>query len=329
MKRINLLFTGGWDSTFRLCQLSFLPVKVQPVYVCIRGHEDRTNWEKEIQAQDKIISMLRQKKETKATLLDPVRLSADSLPKDAAFEAAFDNWYESGRIPGQLRYLGKLQNLYPELEYCCEGPTLKRRQQGYKKGKLHVFLEEHGFRFKIQKDGSANMDTSKADDELKLLWGGFTFPILGITETDMVIYIKAWGYEDIFRETWTCDYAGDEPCGVCHNCNTKWASGLMSLGVQNLFPPSAVRNHQIQKYLEEHDIDENLRKFLLIGSTSISWLFTDYVGHGYKVVSHINILTLPQNIQNIAYQRQQEQKIRLQAYFDGLIKEWNQKEEVI
>lgn len=329
MKRINLLFTGGWDSTFRLCQLSFLNVKVQPVYVCICGHEDRTNCEKEIQAQDRIISMLRQKENTKATLLDPIRLSTDSLPKDLEFESAFDKWFESGKIPGQLRYLGKLQKLYPELEYCCEGPTLKRRQQGYKKGKLHVFLEEHGFSFKIQSDGSANMDVSRADDGLKLLWGGFTFPILGITEMDMVVYIRSWGYEDVFRQTWTCDYDGDEPCGVCHNCNTKWASGLMSLGVQNLFPPSAIRNHQIQKYLEEHDIDEDLRKFLLIGPTSISELFSDYVGHGYKVISHINILTLPQNIQNIAYQRQQEQKIRLQAYFDGLIKNWNQKQEVI
>ena len=329
MKRINLLFTGGWDSTFRLCQLSFLDVEVQPVYVCIKDHEDRTNYKKEIQAQDTILAMLRQKKETKAKLLDPVRLSEEDLPKDSLFEAAFDKWAKTEKIPGQLRYLGRLPLLYPDLEYCCEGPTLKRRQQGYKKGKTQVFLEENGFRFKIREDGYADIDTSKADPDLKRLWGGFSLPILGITETDMVPYIKKWGYEDVFKETWTCDFDGDKACGVCHNCNTKWASGLMSLGVQNLFPPSSIRNHQIQKYLEEHDIDEDLRKFLLIGPTSISELFSDYVGHGYKVISHINILTLPQNIQSIAYQRQQEQKIRLQAYFDGLIKNWNQKQEVI
>ena len=323
MKHVNILWTGGWDSTFRLCQLSRMDgVEVQPVYFSVQGYSDRTNWKKEIQAQDTLLPLLRQKGETKAHILDPIRLTDKDLPKDSAFDAAFKKWDTTGRIPGQLRFLGKLPMLFPKLEYCIEGPTLKRRQQGFKLGKTQVFLEEHGFRFHFRPDGYADMDASQADPELKLLWGGFTFPILGITEMAMVPIIRSWGYEALFKHTWTCDYGGEEPCGVCHNCETKWASGML-----NFFPPSAIRNHKIKRYLEKKDIDQATRDFLLIGPTSITYLFTDYVSNGYQVVNHINVLTVPRAIQPVVYERQLLQKARLQTFFDNLVQQWDSQEQ--
>ena len=316
----NVLFTGGWDSTFRLCQLSFRDVEVQPVYFDGQRYNDRTNWKKEMQAQDDVLALLRQKEATKAVFHDPIRLTDKDLPKDDAFDRAFEKWSPCDLIPGQLRFLGKVAKLYPDLEYCIEGPTLKRRRQGFKKGKTHAFLEEQGFKFKFYPDGSTDVDSSKADPDLQLLWGGLTFPILGITEQDMVPYIHRWGYEDVFAKTWTCDFGGDEPCGVCHNCETKWASGL-----KNFFPPAAVRNHKIKEHLEKYGINQDIRDFLLIGPTSITMLFTDYVGRGYKVVNHINVLTLPQAIQPVVYEKQLEQRVRLQSFFDDLIRKWDDK----
>lgn len=323
MKHVNILWTGGWDSTFRLCQLSRMDgVEVQPVYFSVQGYSDRTNWKKEIQAQDTLLPLLRQKEETKACILNPIRLTEKDLPQSKNFDQAFEKWKSSPLMPGQLHFLGKLPLLFPKLEYCIEGPTLKRRQQGFKLGKTQVFLEEHGFRFHFRPDGYADMDTSQADPELKLLWGGFTFPILGITEMAMVPIIRSWGYEDLFKHTWTCDYGGEEPCGVCHNCETKWASGML-----NFFPPSAIRNHKIKRYLEKNDIDQATRDFLLIGPTSITYLFTDYVSNGYQVVNHINVLTVPRAIQPVVYERQLLQKARLQTFFDNLVQQWDSQEQ--
>lgn len=323
MKHVNILWTGGWDSTFRLCQLSRMDgVEVQPVYFSVQGYSDRTNWKKEIQAQDTLLPLLREKEETKACILNPIRLTEKDLPRSKNFDQAFEKWKLSPLMPGQLHFLGKLPLLFPKLEYCIEGPTLKRRQQGFKLGKTQVFLEEHGFRFHFRPDGYADMDTSQADPELKLLWGGFTFPILGITEMAMVPIIRSWGYEDLFKHTWTCDYGGEEPCGVCHNCETKWASGML-----NFFPPSAIRNHKIKRYLEKNDIDQATRDFLLIGPTSITYLFTDYVSNGYQVVNHINVLTVPRAIQPVVYERQLLQKARLQTFFDNLVQQWDSQEQ--
>lgn len=321
MKHVNILWTGGWDSTFRLCQLSRTDgVEVQPVYFCVQGYEDRTNWKKEIQAQDMILPLLRQKETTKARILNPIRLTDKDLPQNPVFDAVFKKWEHTGKIPGQLRFLGKLPMLFPELEYCIEGPTLKRRQQGFRLGKTQVFLEEHGFRFHFRPDGYADMDTSQANPELKLLWGGFTFPILGITEMDMVPIIRSWGYEDLFKHTWTCDNDGEEPCGICHNCETKWASGL-----KNFFPPSAVRNHEIKAYLEKLEKPGTSPFAVDFAEPGITRRFMDYVHHGYRVVNVANILTMPYALQPIIAKVQANHNAELQRYFDRLIAEWDAK----
>lgn len=327
MKHVDLLWTGGWDSTFRLCQLSRKEgVEVQPIYFDGEYKRDRTNWKKEMQAQDTILPMIRQKEATKAVILPPIRLEDKDLPKNPAFDKAFEECIkyphspEDIVVPGQIRFLGKLPKVYPGLEYCLEGPTVKQRKKGMDSGYTVAFLRKHGFRFKFHADGYTDVDLSRADPNLKLLWSGFTFPVLGLSKLEMLTFIKRWGYQDIFVHTWSCDQGGAEPCGICHNCCIKWDSGL-----QATFPPSAVRNHEIREYLEKHDIDQATRDFLLIGPTSIVRLFIDYVGHDYQVVNHINILTLPQALQRVVYEKQLERKARLQAFFDDLVTKWDRK----
>lgn len=322
MKHINILWTGGWDSTFRLCQLSRMSnIEVQPVYfLSVQGYSDRTNWLKEIKAQNTILPMLQQMQATKARILNPIRLTDKDLPQDPVFDNTFKKWENTGKLPGQLRFLSKLPMLFPKLEYCIEGPTLKRRQQGFTIGKTQAFLEEHGFRFHFRPDGYADMDTSQADPELRILWGGFTFPILGITEMDMVPIIRSWGYEDLFKHTWTCDHNGDEPCGICHNCETKWASGL-----KNFFPPSAVRNHEIKAYLEKLEKPGSSPFVVDFAEPGITRRFMNYVHHGYHVVDVANVLTLPYALQPIIAKIQANHNAELQRYFDHLVAEWDAK----
>ncbi len=316
-QHINLLWTGGWDSTFRLCQLSQQNVEVQPVYFRFGECFDRKNEQQEIQAQTKILAILRQKPNTKASILDPVRLTEQDIPADPIFDAAFQAWNDAGYIPGQLRILGKLPHLYPNLEYCMEGPTLKRRQQGFTIGKTQEFLQNHGFCFIFHADGSATMDTTQADPQLALLWSGFTFPILGITEMDMVPIIRQWGYEDVFALTWTCDFNGKEPCGICHNCETKWASGL-----KDFFSPAATRNHKIKKYLEEK-VHSHAPEFPF-DDPGLLHRFEEYVHNSNTVVPLINPLTLPLSLQPLAA-TQKNYNTKLQTYFDQLIRKFSVK----
>lgn len=309
MERHNLLFTGGFDSTFRLCQLSRMEgVEVQPVYLCFSP--SRPNEKKEIHAQDTILSMLRKRKDTKAVFLKPIRINEHDLPSDPKIEAAFEKWRNYKETPGQIRCISKLPLLFPHLEYCIEGATLETRKQGIKYGKTRRFLTAYGFRFIDHEDGSTSFKCSHADDGLDLLWGGFRFPIFQISETDMLPFIHENHYEDIFKNTWTCDFGGHEPCGVCHNCETKWASGL-----PDFFPKAAVRNHEIKKYLE------------LMNNPSFTPLdFTRYVYCGYHCYPSSHLYGVSEEKKRLIYQlviNPMNQK--KQAYFDSLIRDWDEK----
>ncbi len=48
MEKIKVLWTGGFDSTFVVCQLSLLPVEIQPIYISM-GRNSEANELKAIQ----------------------------------------------------------------------------------------------------------------------------------------------------------------------------------------------------------------------------------------------------------------------------------------
>ena len=65
MEEIKILWTGGWDSTFRVIELSRKNVVIQPIYVLDSG---RKSTDYELKAIDKIIQDLNKRDETKAKI---------------------------------------------------------------------------------------------------------------------------------------------------------------------------------------------------------------------------------------------------------------------
>lgn len=322
MERHNLLFTGGFDSTFRLCQLSRMEgVEVQPVYLCFSPA--RFNEKNEIHAQDIILSMLRKRKDTKAVLLSPVRVHEYDLPEAPDLDEAFQKWRHYPETPGQIRCISKLSRLFPHLEYCIEGATLETRKLGIKYGKTRRFLTNHGFRFLDHEDGSTSFKCSHADSGLDLLWGGFRFPIFQISETDMLPFIHKYHYEDVFEHTWTCDFGGKEPCGVCHNCETKWASGL-----PDFFPESAVRNHMVKIYLEKNN-QELLNQHFSGSFFDLPDLFTQYVKHNYFLSLNFSPdKSLPVSARNLLAGLFHQKSLDIMSLFRLLMNQWEKDHEV-
>lgn len=324
MERHNLLFTGGFDSTFRLCQLSRMEgVEVQPVYFKFDDPLGRLNQQKEINAQDAVISCLRNKSATRAVILNPIRLSDSDLPYDPDYDEAFDCWHTSPFIQSQLRCIGKVPLLFPGIEIAREGPTLKHRQEGYIYGKTRTALMHHGMKFVDNPDGSVLIDGSHAEPGLDLLYCRFTYPILGIPETSMAPLIHEWGYEDVFKLTWTCDFNLDHPCGVCHNCETKWDSGL-----KGFFGPEATRNHMIKLYLEKHNL-ELTQKFGYLSSVGFPELFTQYVKHNYFLALNFSpnkSLTVP--ARNFLVGLFHQKSLDIMSFFRSLMDQWEKDHEV-
>lgn len=322
MKKVNLLWTGGFDSTFRLCQLSRMNgVVVQPVY--FRFKTTRKNEYREMEAQDKILPLLLARPETKATIFAPIRFHEDDLPEDPETDKAYErlNALPGSKIPGQNKRLAKLALVFPGIEIGREGPTLKHRQEGMKYGNTRSWLMQQGVRFKNTSSGLVIPDFSKATSGLDRLFGRFSYPILNIPETTMATYIREWGYENIFKLVWSCDFSGKTLCGICHNCQTKWDSGL-----KNFLPPEAVRNHEIKEFLEKQ-VTKN--KFLPLSSYNKARAvksFEDFVHNDYKIIPPNNgpvNYALP--LQKLLYDSLLKHDVELENYFNSLIDEWDMK----
>lgn len=56
METVTLLWSGGWDGTFRLLQLASNPICIQPIYVIDRN---RKSFEYEQKAMNQIIENIR------------------------------------------------------------------------------------------------------------------------------------------------------------------------------------------------------------------------------------------------------------------------------
>ena len=76
-RTINLLWTGGLDSTCRVAELSLHDVIVQPYYII---DKKRNSTKYELRAISRITDMVRKKPTTKCELRDVIIVNIDSIP---------------------------------------------------------------------------------------------------------------------------------------------------------------------------------------------------------------------------------------------------------
>ena len=233
----KVLFTGGFDSTYRLCQLALdKDAVVQPVYVLFpddgKSNHIRPEIKNEIKAQDRILDSICRFSSTKARFLPIKRINRDEIPLNLKIKA-LEEYLSTFRLGWQYLYFTSLSEWFPYIELCHEGfpeTTLD--------GKLY---------FKTV-DGRNVIDESKMEEGLSFAFRNFSWPIYGTERKDMLKFIKESGYMDVMNHVWWCYKSIDgKPCGVCDNCRGKIESGL-----RRLFTKEAVKRFLIYKFLESH-----------------------------------------------------------------------------
>ena len=215
MEKRYILWTGGWDSTFRVAELSRQEVTVQPIYVYDNG---RKSCEKELQAMEDILKDLRSHPQTKAQLLDILTIPKQDIPANEAITAAFQKVRSQQTLGGQYDWLARLGAQYPGIELGVEKPLGKG-------GGCSALIARYGAL--TEKDGIYYVDRENSQEECILLLGNFSFPIRGRTVKDMEAIVHRWGYEDIMKKIWFCN----EPlnghiCGMCPPCRQKMEGGM-------------------------------------------------------------------------------------------------------
>ena len=210
IKEVRVFWTGGWDSTFRIVQLSRMDKVIQPVY--IKG-DGRPSEQKEIETMCTIIEEIGKKEETIATFLPIEIVDKNDIPENQQITNAFETMRKKIRIGTQYEWLARYAVLHPYVEIGPECPD----------GEYSGIVEAINTYGKlIPYEDSWILDKKNSTEECNLLFGNYSYPIIKTTERKMLDLIREWGYEEVMSHIWFChNPIGGKPCGLCRPCEQK------------------------------------------------------------------------------------------------------------
>jgi len=218
-KPINLLWTGGWDSTFRLLQLLVEHKKtVQPYYIIDTG---RSSTLKEIDTRHSIINAILQRYPYTEDLILPTKYYAlTDVKKNDVITGKFIILKSEKHIGSQYDWLSRfaVQFDIDNLELSIEKSD---RNTHFKDTSIFVPLEDQsaGSVYKVQ--------ASIPNSHPKSIFKPFHFPILDFTKTDMRSHSIQMGYDEILDTSWFCfTPINGKPCGLCNPCKNVVVEGL-------------------------------------------------------------------------------------------------------
>ncbi len=215
---VQLLWTGGWDSTYRLLQLLFvLKSKVTTHYVIDLG---RPSWAVEIQTLYRIKSYLKKHHPEAYSNLGPTRICCrDDLVPNSSIHSAFTQLRCGAYLGPQYEWLAR---------YAAEYHLAPLELSIHRDDKAHAILEpfvtcrgettEALFVFKPGFEGEA----------AAVVFGAFAFPLFETTKLQMEETAAALGWNDLLEMTHFCHIPlrGGRPCGTCNPCQYTIEEGL-------------------------------------------------------------------------------------------------------
>jgi hypothetical protein len=216
--RVNLLWTGGWDSTFRLLQLLLLH------RVCVVPHylEDstRASTQTELQTMARIGDHLCAAYPHTRDLLQPLSITpVASIAKDPEIEAALR----------EIRKRVFIGSQYAWLPAFCKQNGIEGMELGvHVDDKVQALLRSFDLEFEHPAGyRSVRVDPRHADSAEFRLFGGFSFPLFHIDKLGMERQAEAEGWGKIMDMTWFCHApVRGRPCGICAPCVYTIEEGL-------------------------------------------------------------------------------------------------------
>ena len=232
-----LLWSGGFDSTFRLCQLAREKRLVQPVYIM---YETRPAKNRELLAQEKILEFLRAKG-LADTILSTLFVSDKEIPRNPIIPQVFDRVHKKFPIGGQYMSLAMFSDWLPYCELCHEGYVNRQGVLGRMLDTLTVM--------DIDSDGNRYIVKDKSDADAYTLFGKFYFPIIHLNNLQMIDKLKEWGLDEVIQYIQFCENDTEEPCGMCVCC-----LGKLSVAAKEFsFSDVARKRAMIVKFLQQFD----------------------------------------------------------------------------
>lgn len=242
MKRVNILWTSGWDSTFRLLQLAEKGnVEIQPYYVLDDG---RPSTDIEIQRMKEIKEMILNKWPHSKNLIKPIKfIKIGEIKKHPDVTSSYKVLREESFMGSQYEWLGWLSKNVGNLELCI-----------HEDDKAHYFIRDYVSKVNDVEGEYYKVDSKKCNKDVVNVFGNYNFPILTYTKLDMMKEAENKNFKDIMMNTWFCfTPINNEACGLCNPC--KYA---IEEGMSFRLSKSALRRY---KYSFLYKVLRKMKKF--------------------------------------------------------------------
>ena len=229
---IRLLWTAGWDSTYRL--LVALLLRRKAVYPCYLADPDRPSTPNELRAMKQIAAAIAEKYPQSAGLLhEPVVRGVAELPPHAEIASRFERLRSRSHLGGQYDWLARfaVQERLDDLELAI-----------HQDDHAAAFLQRHVVREEGDGDPYHRLRDDPDDADLQI-FRYFRFPIFDVTKRDMQRDARRHGFADVMELTWFCHIptADGRPCGRCNPCRYTIEEGL----ARRIPLRTRLRNHRV------------------------------------------------------------------------------------
>jgi len=213
----KLLWTAGWDSTFRLLEAMLLRGReVQPYYLI---DPERPSTPEELHAMQRVSAAVAERFAGAAGLLREAKIckGVDIRP-DPAITGRFLRLKARSHLGGQYDWLARFaeQQGLDELELAV-----------HRDDRAAAFLEPHVVLCEERGDRYYKLRDDPPDPDLRL-FERFRFPVFDKTKRDMQRLAREHGFADVLELTWFCHLptADGQPCGTCNPCRYTIEEGL-------------------------------------------------------------------------------------------------------
>jgi len=220
---VKLFWTGGWDSTFRLIQLTVIYGRiVQPYYILDPG---RNSTLFEIKAMTKIKEMLFLKyPQIKKLILPTHYADLTGIPVVEEISQSYMRLTKIETIGIQYEWLARFcatKNI-TDMEISNETAIYDADNRTRK------LLGDDLDRIEITDEVYYKLNDKAKGKDVYNIYGCYKFPVFDFTKQDMYNLSLEMGFDDVMNLTWFCHMPTrfSKPCGKCHPCRVVYREGL-------------------------------------------------------------------------------------------------------
>jgi hypothetical protein len=215
---IHLLWTGGWDSTFRLIDLALTrKFRVQPYYIL---DVSRRSMGHELLAMTQLRDLLERRDVGVRDRLLPTHFrDLRTIRPDARIRRALESLRERAFVGLQYEYLARFAQ-----ELGLDDLELGIHHDTQSVGRLQDCVAATS----TDAGRSFRLDTTTAGSAERTVFGRFSFPLYELTKPEMQRVAEERGVADLMALTWFCHRPRRDgsACGTCIPCSHTIEAGL-------------------------------------------------------------------------------------------------------